>query len=62
MEEDCFGIAQFHGMHHSNVFVSSASQTVFGPPHFYVIGDSKEFCKSDIVVPLTRMQAEGKKC
>ena len=33
---------------------------VFGLLEFYVFGDSREFCNSDIVVPLTRMQAEGK--
>ena len=32
---------------------------MFGLPQFDVFGDSREFCKSDIVVPLTRMQAEG---
>jgi hypothetical protein len=34
--------------------------TVCGPPQFDVFGDSREFCKSGIVVPLTRMKAEGK--
>ena len=34
-------------------------QHVFGIPQFDVFGDSLEFCKSDIVVPLTRVQAEG---
>jgi hypothetical protein len=69
MEEGCLGIAQFHGMQPlqcvlwvPQVLRTSQLQTIFGPPHFDVSGDSKEFCKSDIVVPLTRMQAEGKKC
>jgi hypothetical protein len=35
--------------------------TVCVPPQFDEFGDSREFCKSGIVVPLTRMQAEGKK-
>ena len=35
-------------------------QNVFGLPQFDVFDDSREFCNSDIVVPLTRMQAEGK--
>ena len=35
-------------------------QSVFGFLQFDVFGDSREFCNSDIVVPLTRMQAEGK--
>ena len=35
-------------------------QNVLGLPQFDVFGDSLEFCKSDIVVPLTRLQAEGK--
>jgi hypothetical protein len=34
-------------------------QHVFGCPQFDVFGESREFCKSDIVVPLIRMQAEG---
>jgi hypothetical protein len=34
--------------------------TVYGPPQFDVFGDSREFCKSVIVVPLARLQAEGK--
>jgi hypothetical protein len=33
---------------------------VFGFPQFDVLGDPLEFCKSDIVVPLIRIQAEGK--
>jgi hypothetical protein len=33
---------------------------MFGLPQFEVFGDSQEICKSDIVVALTRMQAEGK--
>jgi hypothetical protein len=33
---------------------------VFGLPQFDVFGVSLEFCKSDIVVPLVRIQAEGK--
>jgi hypothetical protein len=33
---------------------------VFGLPQVDVFGDSLEFCKSDIVVPLIRIQAEGK--
>jgi hypothetical protein len=36
-------------------------QHVFGLLQFDVFGDSFEFCKSDIVVPLTRMLAEGNK-
>jgi hypothetical protein len=36
-------------------------QTVFGCPQSDVFGESREFCKSDIVVPLARMQAEGKR-
>ena len=35
-------------------------QNVFGLLQFDVFGDSREFCNSDIMVPLTRMQAEGK--
>ena len=33
-------------------------QNVYGLLEFDVFGDSREFCNSDIVVPLTRMQAE----
>jgi hypothetical protein len=33
---------------------------VFGLPQFDVFGDSLEVCKSDIVVPLIRIQAKGK--
>ena len=35
-------------------------QNVFGIPQFDVFGDSLEFCKSVIVVPLIRLQADGK--
>ena len=34
-------------------------QNVFGLLQFDVFGDSREFCHSDIVVPLVRMQADG---
>ena len=35
-------------------------QNVFGLLQFDVFGDSRVFCNSDIVVPLTRMLADGK--
>jgi hypothetical protein len=42
-------------------FVRTAQlQNALGFLQFDVFGESREFCKSDIVVPLTRMQAEGK--
>ena len=66
MDEDCFGV---------NIPWDAATpmcwwipqflrtpqlQNVFGLLQFDVFGDSREFCNPDIVVPLTRMQAEGK--
>ena len=67
MEEDCFGIAQCHGMQPFQCVggfricsLSPTAPTYCGIPQFNVLSDSLEFCKSDIVVPLTRMQAEGK--
>jgi hypothetical protein len=67
MEEDCVGIAQCHGMQQfqcvpefRDFLRAPQPQHVFGIPHFEVFGDSREFCKSDIVVPLTLTQAEGK--
>jgi hypothetical protein len=68
MEEDCFGIVQCHGMQpvqcvggFRNFSKTPTAPTCFGIPQFNVFGESLEFCKSDIVVPLTRMQAKGKK-
>jgi hypothetical protein len=45
-----------------NYKIKQQTKTVCGPPQFYVFGDSRELCKSGIVVPVIRMQADGKNC